>query len=136
MGGRGSNSATAGAIGSGGSAVFKNEGSIELENVRHRSSGYKWRNTILEAKDIGDGGISLEYATPKNYSNPNGNTTEAVYSISHGVWNGQVGSPHSDSIGIDWDKVSYVTGQTFDVKDYIKDKGMRWDRDNKRWSRA
>lgn len=136
MGGRGSSFVSAGSATAGGSGALRDEGSMELENRKHRSSYNQWRNTILEAKETGGGGIELDYAKPKGYSNPNSNTTIATYEISHGVWNGQVGSPHADSIGIDWDKVTHVTGKTFDVKDFIKDKGMRWDRDKKRWSRA
>lgn len=131
MGGRGSTSMSADSSG-----PFKNEGSVELSNERHGSSGYRWRHTILKADKTGDGGIVLSYARPNGYSNPNRNTTEASYSIEHGVWSGQPGDRQPNSIGIDWGKVQYVSGKTYEVNDFIRDKGFRWSGKDRRFVRS
>lgn len=45
-------------------------------------------------------------------------------------------APHTengDVFGVNWDNVKSVSGQTYDLRSEIKDRGFRWDGKNKRW---
>lgn len=37
------------------------------------------------------------------------------------------------SVGIDWDKVNSVSGQTYKIKDLLKAKGFKWNGTGKNW---
>lgn len=99
---------------------------LETENRKSKSSGDRWKRTILEATSDGNGNVTLSYATPYAYEHPNNNTTIAKYRIDSGIDDGWM---HN----LDLSKARSVSGQTFSVKDLIKENGFRWDRDNKRW---
>lgn len=118
---------------------------------------------VLEASSDGKGNITLGKATPVEYFEQNKKTTYAVYDVKCGVTNApdvrraeqsktfqdrvekygyynaksKVQDPDSDvrSAGIDWDKVKTVSGQTYNVKSLLKDKGFKWDKANKVWSK-
>ena len=111
------------------------DAAVELENYKYKSSNYHWRNTILEATETSEGVINLYYADPDRYENPNNNRTVAYYTLSHGVWDGQMGDSEAGSVGINWDAVQQVTGITYQVKDLLRSKGLRFDSQTKSWMR-
>ena len=133
MGGRGAGSG-AGRMSSGG-PLAKVDKPVELTNEKSRSSGDRWKHDIYEAKHVGGGEIALGYAEAKSYEHPNKNTTVAHYEIEHGMWSSQPGDRSPGEIGINWDKVTSVSGQTFAVKSRLKEEGFRWDGKNKKWVR-
>ena len=45
----------------------------------------------------------------------------------------KAGAENGDVFGINWDNVKSVSGQTYDLRSEIKDRGFRWDGKNKRW---
>lgn len=129
MGGRGSSSSlSVGAIGKAAPIDLKNDKSV---------SGYNaWKRTVLEVQDDGNGNITVGYATPKSYEHPNRNTTIANYTLKAAIYN-EVGNRSLQSHNINWDKVQSVSGQTYDIKNYIKDMGFKkFDGKNKRWVRS
>lgn len=108
---------------------------VELTNERHGSSGWNWRHTILSAEETGDGGIELSYARPARHESPNRNTTIAHYRLRHGMWTGQPGDRRATSHGINWDAVRYVSGKTYEMRDFIRGMGFRWDSGSGRYER-
>lgn len=65
-------------------------------------------------------------------SNPKANTKDVTYKIKHGIvsWHDSRGV---ESYGINWDKVSSVSGQTYNLRGTLKEKGFRWDGKTKSW---
>lgn len=126
--------------GRGGSSGMSNSGVIDrsakmrtIETVYRSSGGYSggyYKDTILEAKDNGNGELSFEYATPeKREKTAKTNKTEYLsYKLKAGAENGDV-------FGVNWDRVQSVSGQTYDLRSEIKDRGFKWDGKTKKWVR-
>lgn len=113
------------------SPIRKGE-TIELSNEKHNSGGGRWKSTILEASDAKNGELYLDYAAADSYEHPNLNTTTATYKIAAGIYN-QTGDRKLRDHNIDWDNVSSVSGKTFDIMDFLKEKGFHWDRAQKKY---
>ena len=81
-------------------------------------------------KDNGNGELSFEYATPeKREKTAKTNKTEYLsYKLKAGAENGDV-------FGVNWDRVQSVSGQTYDLRSEIKDRGFKWDGKAKKWVR-
>lgn len=131
MGGRG---------GSGGfssSALDPKAKTVTIETYYRRSGrfGSHYGDSVLEAKQTSDGNIVFSYADA-NFSNDRqkANTQDVTFEIKHGAVT-HFNNGRTQFYGINWDKVKSVSGQTYDIKSYIKDKGFKWDRENKRWVR-
>lgn len=45
----------------------------------------------------------------------------------------KAGAENGDIFGVSWDKVKSVSGQTYNLKSDIKNKGFRWDGARKMW---
>lgn len=126
MGGRG------GASGISASGVIDRrapERTIEAEyrEARGRSGSY-YKDTILEAVDEGNGELAFVYATPESREKTakTNRTQYLTYKLRAGAENGDV-------FGVNWDNVKSVSGQTYDLRQEIKDRGFRWDGKNKKW---
>lgn len=139
MGGRGSS----GSKGAGGSA-FKPGGAksplgkpepTEYFNERSKSSGFRWKRTNLEASYVNkkEGSIHLDSPKDVSYENVNRNTTEARGKISHGFINTANGSMNGKWVGINWNNVKEVTGNTFAIKNDLKEKGFKWNSNTQSW---
>lgn len=103
----------------------------EIETVYREARGYGssyYKDTILEAIDNGNGEVSFIYATPeKREKTAKTNRTQYVtFRLKSGAVNGDV-------FGVNWDNVKSVSGQTYDMKSDIKDRGFRWDGKAKKW---
>ena len=101
----------------------------EYREQRGYSRGY-YKNTVLEAIDSGNGEVSFVYATPEKREKlaKTNRTQYLTYKSKAGAENGEV-------FGVNWDNVKSVSGQTYDIKSEIKDRGFKWDGANKRWVR-
>lgn len=128
MGGRGSASGMSG----GKNSVIDKKAKIRTIETEYResrgySSGY-YKDTILEARENGKGELEFVYATPeKREKTAKTNRTQYLtYKLKAGAENGSV-------FGVNWDNVKSVSGQTYDLRSEIKDRGFRWDGKNKRW---
>ncbi len=113
---------------------------------------------VLEASSDGNGNLTLGYATPSGYYEQNSKTSYGVYELKTGITDapdihgGRVHAKAFDaldnidskvkpenekgdirSVGIDWDKVKTVSGQTYNVKDLLKEKGFKWNGAGKNW---
>lgn len=117
-----------------GSGAIGNAKPISLQNEKSWSSGGQWKRTVLEAQDDGNGNLTIGYATAKSYEHPNRNTTIAKYELKAGIYN-QMGDSSLQTHNINWDRVQSVSGQTYDIKSYIKDRGFKWDGKTKSWVR-
>lgn len=128
MGGRGGSSG----LGKKGASLIGNAAPIKLENQKSKSGFNRWRQDIFEAKEVKEekGHLSIGYATPVRYSNPNKNTTEAEYNLKAGIYN-QMGDRSFHDHNINWDKVNKVSGQTYGIKDMLISKGFKWNPDDK-----
>lgn len=113
---------------------------------------------VLEAKSDGNGNITLGYATADDYYNKNSKNKYAVYELKCGITNaGDIKNNSSNipdafqsktskykpeneetkygirSVGIDWNKVNSVSGQTYNIKSLLKAKGFKWNGAGKNW---
>lgn len=126
MGGRGG---TSGISASGVIDRRAPERTIEAEyrEARGRSAAY-YKDTILEAVDGGNGELSFVYATPESRekTSKTNRTQYLTYKLRAGAENGYV-------FGVNWDNVKSVSGQTYDLRSEIKDRGFRWDGKTKKW---
>lgn len=124
MGGRGGASGLSG----GGGVIDRKASTRTIETTYRRSTGYK--SEILEAVDGGNGQLEFRYATPqKREKTAKTNQTEYV------TFKLKAGAENGDIFGVNWDKVKSVSGQTYNIKGGIKDRGFKWDGKNKRWVR-
>lgn len=121
------------------------------------TKGFGVGEDVLNAKSDGYGNLTLAYATPAEYYQQNSKTSYGLYELKSGITNASDlhGSRYfSDdtrpsskvksendvngvrSVGIDWDKVNSVSGQTFNVKDLLKSKGFKWNGKAKNWVKS
>lgn len=116
------------------SALVKNAERVTINtyHIAKSSMGPHYGYTVVEAQESSEGNISLSYA--KAYfkkDRGNANTQNVVFEFKHGIAESRKGQ--AESYGINWDNVKSITGQTYEVKDYIRKKGFKWDNATKRW---
>lgn len=95
-----------------------------------------YTKTTLEAKETADGEITLGYATPSKTYNRNNGNVDYEYDIKHGLYQTSNRSGIDRSVGVDWDKVQTVRGQTYDAKSFLSEKGFYWDSQNKVYTKT
>lgn len=96
---------------------------------RPGSASY-YKDEVLEAVAGGDGELKFVYATPssREKSAQTNRTQYLTYELEHGAHNGDV-------FGVNWDKVTQVSGQTYNLRDELKKHGFRWDGATKTWKK-
>lgn len=115
--------------------ALTNTPAIEVTNRKTRGGRVQgWKYTVLEAFEVEDGVIEVDYAEADHYNDLNSQTTEAVYLLEHCIYN-EMGTPEPRAYGIDMDKVNTIYGRTFDIKDWIKAQGFKWNGAMKAWVR-
>jgi hypothetical protein len=159
MGGRGSSSGGAAAGGSGAASSSKDvvvdekqmtitqeqKPRVKTEIIQNeyaagtRVYGTGFKYTVVEFKETPDGGIQADYA---NQSFPDGVKSGKLNKAETTVTDGYVTSGYSKhrtefvgNAASQLDNAKYVTGQTFPIKDEIKQRGFRWNALHKRWER-
>lgn len=126
MGGRGSSSGM-----SGKSVIDRSAKTRTIETVYRGARGFQgsyYKDTILEAIDKGGGSLEFVYATPESREK-----TAKTNRTQYVTFKLKAGAENGDVFGVNWDNVKSVSGQTYDIKSEIKDRGFRWDGKNKRW---
>lgn len=129
MGGRGGSSG----LSAGSGVIDKGAKARTIETVYREARGWQgsyYKDEVLEAVDAGNGEVHFQYATPESREKTaNTNRTQYVtFKLKAGAENGNV-------FGVNWDKVKAVSGQTYNMKSDIKDRGFRWDGAKKMWVR-
>ena len=114
----------------GGNGLWGSDPPKTFTNEKNRSSGNQWKSDILQADHEGGGHISLNYAKADSYERINNNTTRSKTTLSHGV---VISSRGVESHNINWDKVTRVSGNTFVIKNLLKDKGFKFEPPSKEW---
>lgn len=124
--------------GRGGSSGISASGVIDrrapertIETVYREARGYSgsyYKDTILEAIDEGNGELSFVYATPEKREK-----TEKTNRTQYVTYKLRADAENGDVFGVNWDNVKSVSGQTYDLRSEIKNRGFRWDGKNKRW---
>ena len=84
----------------------------------------------MSAKAGKNGEIEFAYATPVK-RNETASTNRTVYL----TYKEKAGARGDTVFGINWKNVKSVSGQTFAIKDTIKENGFRWDGKSKKWIR-
>lgn len=122
------------------------------------NKGFGLGEDVLDAKSDGNGNLTLGYATPTQYYAQNSKTSYGLYELKCGITNasdinrymkdtdyfsGKKSKFKDDnksydtrSVGIDWDKVNSVSGQTYNIKDLLKSKGFKWNSAGKNWVKS
>lgn len=109
----------------------KNAPTRTIEAVFREARGFErsyYKSEVLEAVAGKDGELKFEYATPESREKgaKTNRTQYLTYKLKSGAKNGEV-------FGINWDKVSSVSGQTYNLRDELKRRGYRWDGTAKKW---
>lgn len=136
MGGRGGSSGL-GKSGRGirSGALQKNAEVVTIETSYRRKSiaGSHYEDSVLKATETSDGKIVFSYADGyfKN-DRPKANSHDVIFYIKHGAVI-HFNNKRTKFYGINWDNVKSVSGQTFDIKSHLKEKGFHWDREKKMW---
>lgn len=122
------------------------------------SGGFRSDKDVLDAKSDGNGNLTLSYATPTEYYAQNSKTSYGLYELKCGITNANDANRYTKpgdyfydkkskfkddnksydtrSVGIDWDKVKSVSGQTYNIKDLLKSKGFKWNGAGKNWVKS
>lgn len=121
------------------SALIKNAKKMKVETYYRRKGmgGSYYGDIVVEAKEDPRNPGHIEFSSARgdfSNNNPKANTQDVTFEITHGA------VTHSNSgrtvfHGINWDKVKSVSGKTYDIKNYIKEKGFKWDGTKKMWVR-
>lgn len=105
--------------------------------TRGYGTGFKY--SVVEFEKTSDGGVKVDYA---KQSFPDGvkrgSLNKAETTVKDGVVTSGYSSHKTEFIGDaanQLDNAKYVTGQTFPIKDELKQRGFRWNAQNKRWER-
>ncbi|MFR5508235.1 MAG: hypothetical protein ACLTKT_03350 [Clostridia bacterium] len=129
MGGRGASGtrSNAGAIGT--------KKPLEVENLgqKHMQGRTTWEKNIFEANIVPDekGVIDIQY--PKmDFEQISRNKVKATTKLKAGIIENKKGYEEHN---INWDKVTEVRGKTYDIKDLIKKKGFRWNKEKGSWTK-
>lgn len=131
MGGRG------GASGFSNSALDQEAEKITIETYYRRSGrfGAHYGDSVLNATQKSNGNIVFSYAIGDfSDDHPKANTQNVTFEIRHGAVT-HFNNRKTVFYGINWDKVKTISGQTYDIKSQIKDKGFRWNKKSKKWVR-
>jgi len=102
------------------------------------TSYYGWGHkfTVLQGQKTSDGGINLDYSGgPGNYNRGKLNQYESkikgIGAVTSGYSKRDTDFYEQDA----FEDASYVYGKTFEIKDDLKEKGFKWNRDKKRWEK-
>lgn len=98
-----------------------------LGKGKETSEWWNGKRTHLEATAGNEKG-TLILGKPKNID-----YDEQTATFSHGFVNEANNSMRGYWKGINWDNVKKVEGQTFYIKEDLKERGFKWDRDEKAW---
>lgn len=116
------------------SALTKVDKPVHLEatlRLGHNTmSGTTYRTqSVIQAAEAAPftGNLTLSYATPTKTTRRNNGNIDYEYELHHGLYQDSNRSGISSSIGIDWDKVQTVGGQTYESREFLRGKGFRWD---------
>lgn len=133
MGGRGGKSGFSSRGGGRPSALDMKAPEQVIESYYRRSGSY-YGLEVISVKSESNGEIVLTNLKPEfeggSYSKAN--TIPVTYKFKHGITDT---GKRKESYGINWDNVKAVSGATYSLRGWIKEKGFVWDRDNKRWIR-
>lgn len=133
MGGRGAHLAASQTRGwSADGAIY--EGRKDIKHIETRYiEGNGWirrvyKSEVLEASTDGDGNITFNYA--RATTDEKTAKTNKTHYVSYDL---KAGAEDGKTFGIKWENVKSVSGQTYKLRDEIKEHGFVWDRDNKQW---
>lgn len=128
--------------GRGSSSNFQSSGALQakapeitIETYYRKSgrAGSHYGDSVIKAVETSKGEIEFQNAQGEfDNSRPNANTVDVTFKIRHGaVTNFNNGS--TKFYGINWDNVTSVSGQTYNIRQEIKEHGFKWDGKNKKW---
>lgn len=112
-------------------SVFERGKERVIETVFREAKGFSrsyYKDEILEAVDKGDGHVEFVYASPeKREKTAKTNRTQYLtYRLKAGAENGEI-------FGVNFENVKSISGQTYNLRSQVKEKGFKWDGKNKRW---
>lgn len=105
-------------------SVFTDVKPITVESRYIEGRGFtrgRYTDTVLQAVNKGNGEIELAYATPDKYEKTakTNKTNHITYTLDHGFVNSE---PH----GLNFEKISSFSGQTYQVKEELKKRGFKF----------
>lgn len=98
--------------------------------------GAHYGDSVMEAKAGKAGEISFDYADAKfKDKNDKSNTKEVTFEIAHGSVT-HYNNGNTTFYGINWNNVKSVSGNTYQIRSELKEKGFRWDGKEKKWVKS
>ena len=92
-------------------------------------------NSVLNATTDENGNLTLNYSSAESYREQNSKTKYGQHTITNGITN--IGTEGDDikSVGINWDAVQTVSGETYIARKFLREKGFNFDKPSKTWER-
>lgn len=113
-------------------SLYKGE-SVTVERLL--GVGYGDTQLVVEAKSDGKGNLTMDYASADSYREQNSKTKYAQYTIQNGITN-LASEGDVKSVGINWDAVQTVSGNTYGAQKLLREKGFTWDSNFKVWEKS
>ncbi len=111
------------------------EQTIETYYRRSGKYGTHYGDIVLQAVDRGDGNLEFRKAIGDfDDSRPNANTVDVTYTLKAGSVT-HFNNGRTYTFGINWDNVRSVSGNTYDLRREMREKGFLWDQKKKSWYR-
>lgn len=124
MGGRGGSGGRLGGSGRNNSGVFSRVEPLTVKTRYIEGRGWtrgRYTDTVLQAVDKGNGDVELTYATADSFEKTakTNRTNDVTFTLTHGFVNDD---PH----GLNFEKISSFSGQTYQVKNELKRRGYKF----------
>ena len=121
-----------------GSAIKNDENPVHIRTTyrlgRNTSSGASYMTqSVISASEDENGDLILDYATPSKTDRRHNGNIDYEFDLSCGLYQSSNSSGVNSSVNIDWDKVKTVSGQTYESRSFLKNKGFVWDGQSKRY---
>lgn len=132
--------------GRGGSSGFKTQNASAIGTKKPITVDVMYRNgnyygEVFSAKQTSDGSLQISYNDDTEWEKESRTTSNVKHTIKAGIYNtsskvNQYGAYSSyDSHNINWDKVREVSGKTYHLGSFLKEKGFMWDKNRKVWKK-
>lgn len=106
-------------------------------DVMYRNGNYY--GEVFSAKQTSDGVLEISYNIDTEWEKESRTTSNVKHTLKAGLYNtsskvNQYGAYGSyDSHNINWNKVREVSGKTYHLGNFLKEKGFMWDKNKKVW---
>lgn len=102
--------------------------------IKSSRSGMGWKDIALAARETEPRTLEIYRPEPVRWEEQNKNTSHAIFELESGFYT-EMGTPNITAYNVDLSKYDVIKGKTYDIKEYIKAEGFKWDGTHKCWVR-